>query len=181
MGSNVDTSQLRITGNAAAGAWLRGAVVGIAASFLVSCSAAPVAARPRSGPVTTPSRDPRTTAALLQIATVFNGDYDSGVYGPVYDRWDARSKSIISRAEYIRRHTECPSAPTTAHVESARPGPHGAWLVSYVISGAEAHLTDYWFYVGGRWVFDLPLSNPSSVSLYKLSGQQYVATLGCSH
>jgi len=119
--------------------------------------------------------------ALLKIATVFNDDYDSGVYGPVYNHWDARSKAIISRAEYIRRHTECPTSPTSAHVESARPGPHGAWLVSYVISGAEARLTDYWFYVDGRWEFDLPLSNPTSVHLYRLSGSRYLAALGCSH
>src|SRR5260221_104975 len=42
-----------------------------------------------------------------------------GAYGPVYDRRDARSRAIISRAEYIRRHVECPSAPVTARVESA--------------------------------------------------------------
>jgi len=167
--------------NAAPGAWIRGPVAAIAASLVVSCSAAPAIAHHGSSPARPLSRDPDTAAALLQIATVFNNDYDSGVYGPVYDRWDARSKAIISRAEYIRRHTECPSAPTTAHVENAQPGPQGAWLVRYVISGAEAQLTDYWFYVDGRWVFDLPLSNPSSVSLYKLSAQQYVATLGCSH
>jgi hypothetical protein len=167
--------------NAAPGAWIRGAVAGVAASLGVSCSAAPAIAHHGSSQAKPLTRDPTTAAALLKIATVFNNDYDSGVYGPVYDRWDARSKAIISRAEYIRRHTECPSAPTTAHVENAQRGPQGAWLVRYVISGAEAQLTDYWFYVDGRWVFDLPLSNPSSVSLYKLSAQQYVVTLGCSH
>jgi len=119
--------------------------------------------------------------ALLKVATVFNDDYDRGVYGSVYDRWDARSKALISRAEYIRRHTECPTSPSATSVESATPGPNGAWLVSYVVSGAEARLTDYWFYVDGRWEFDLPLSNPSSVSLYKLSGPQYLAALGCTH
>lgn len=123
-------------------------------------------------------RDPHTAGALLKIATNFNNDYDSGIYGPVYDRWDARSKAIISRAEYVRRHTECPSAPTTAHVESARPGPRGAWLVNYAIGGVK--LTDYWLYVDGRWVFDLPLSNPNSVSLYRMSGQRYISALGCS-
>jgi hypothetical protein len=30
-------------------------------------------------------------------------------------------------------------------------------------------------------VFDLPLSNPGSVSFYKLPGKQYIAQLGCSH
>jgi hypothetical protein len=30
-------------------------------------------------------------------------------------------------------------------------------------------------------VFDLPLSNPDTVKLYKMSPQQYVAALGCNH
>lgn len=116
---------------------------------------------------------------MLRIATTFNNDYDRGVYGPVYDRWDARSKAIIGRADYIRRHTECPTAPASARVESAGRGPDGAWLVHYVADGAQ--LTDYWFYVDGRWLFDLPLSNPSSVRLYKMSDKQYLAAFGCSH
>jgi len=155
---------------------MAGALVGA-----VSCSAAPVTSHHVSSAVRSLPPDPHTVTALLKIATVFNDDYDRGVYGPVYDRWDARSKALISRAEYIRRHTECPTAPSATQVESADPGPHGEWLVSYVVSGAEARLTDYWFYVDGRWVFDLPLSNPSSVSLYKLSGPQYLAALGCAH
>lgn len=132
-----------------------------------------------SGPARPLPRDLHTATALIKIATVFNDDYDSGVYGPVYDRWDARSKAIISRAEYIRRHTQCPSAAVTARVESARPGPDGAWLVSYAIGGKQ--LTDYWFYIDGRWLFDLPLSNTNSVSLYKLSGPAYLAAPGCTH
>jgi hypothetical protein len=50
---------------------------------------------------------------------------------------------------------------------------------AYEIAGQQ--LTDYWFYVRGRWVFDLVLSNPDAVKLYRLSAQQYVAALGCSH
>ena len=66
-----------------------------------------------------------------------------------------------------------------SQTESASPGgPHGAWLVQYEIGGQQ--LTDYWFYVGRRWVFDLPLSNPASVKLYRMSPQQYVAALGCA-
>ena len=124
-------------------------------------------------------RDPHTTAALVKIATVFNDEYDNGDYGPVYDRWDARSQAIISRAEYIRRRTTCPAAPQVARVEDARPGPGGAWLVDYEIGGV--HLTDYWFYVHARWVFDLALSNPDAVRLYKLPSQQYAAAVGCAH
>ena len=126
-----------------------------------------------------PAGDPRTTEALLKIATVFNNDYDSGNYGQVYDRWDARSQAIITRADYMRRHAECPSSPQTARTEDASPGPGGAWLVDYEIGGVQ--LRDYWFYVRGRWVFDLVLSNPSSVRLYKLTPQQYARALGCGH
>ena len=113
-----------------------------------------------SAPATAATRDPHTASALLKIATVFNNEYDNGDYGPVYDRWDARSRAVISRAGYIRRRTECsPASHVTAQVESATPGPRGAWRVDYEIGGQQ--LTDYWFYVRGRWVFDLVLSNPT--------------------
>jgi hypothetical protein len=123
--------------------------------------------------------DPRTQAALLRIATAFNHDYDRGDYGPVYARWDARSRAIISGAEYIRRHRECPSPPQPASLtESAGPGPRGAWLVHYEIGGQQ--LTDYWFYVHHRWVFDLVLSNPDAVRLYRMPPRRYAAAVGCA-
>jgi hypothetical protein len=124
--------------------------------------------------------DLQTAAALLEIATAFNDEYGSGDYGPVYARWDARSQAIISEADYIRRHKDCPGAPQPpARTETATPGPHGAWMVRYEIGGQQ--LTDYWFYVHRRWVFDLVLSNPDAVGLYRMSAQQYVAAVGCSH
>ena len=65
-----------------------------------------------------------------------------------------RSQAIITRAEYIRRHKDCPSGPQPlSHTENVSPGTHGAWLVHYEIAGQQ--LTDYWFYVHRRWVFDL--------------------------
>jgi len=138
----------------------------------VASSAAPSAAPARP--------DQRTASALLKIATLFNVEYDSRDYGPVYARWDARSQAIISKAEYIRRHRECPGAPNTAaQVQGASPGPRGAWLVDYEIGGQR--LTDYWFYVHRRWVFDLVLSNPDAVRLYRMSPQQYAAAVGCAH
>ena len=123
--------------------------------------------------------DPRTASALLKIATAFNNEYDNGDYGPVYARWDARSQAIITKSEYIRRHRECPSAPQVSRTEDVSPGPRGAWLVQYEIGGQQ--LTDYWFYVHRRWVFDLVLSNPDAVKLYRMSAQQYVAAVGCAH
>jgi hypothetical protein len=134
-----------------------------------------------SAPATSLPPDPHTAAALLKIATAFNHDYDTGDYGPVYARWDARSQAIIGRADYLRRHQDCPSGPPAlSQTESAGPGgPHGAWLVHYQIGGQQ--LTDYWFYVRRRWVFDLVLSNPGAVSLYRMSPQRYVKTLGCAH
>lgn len=152
--------------------------VAVVALLMAGCTAGvtshPAAVRSALPP------DPRTGAALLKIATAFNREYDSGHYGPVYDRWDARSQAIISRADYIRRHKDCPGSPHAASVtESVGPGPHGAWLVHYEIGGQQ--LTDYWFYVRRRWVFDLVLSNPDAVKLYRMSPSQYAAAVGCTH
>lgn len=151
----------------------------LAAVFLAAVTAGCGGHASRPAGATALPGDPHTTAALVKVATVFNDEYDSGDYGPVYDRWDARSQAIISRAEYIRRRAACPSAPQVARVEDARRGPGGAWLVDYEIGGV--HLTDYWFYARGRWVFDLVLSNPDAVRLYKLPSQQYAAAVGCAH
>jgi len=127
---------------------------------------------PRPGP------DPSTAAALVRIAQAFNNDYDHNNDGPVYDRWDARSQAIISRAEYIRRHAECSTAPQSARVASATPGTHGAWLVRYEIGGQQ--LTDYWYYIHRRWKFDLLLSNPDAARLYRLPFAKYAAQTGCT-
>ena len=153
------------------------AAVGAAVLFVTGCTAA--AGHPAKSPAPLPP-DQRTAAALLKIATAFNNDYDNGDYGPVYARWDARSQAIIAKADYIRRHKEClGGGHVQARTENVSPGPHGAWLVHYEIGGQQ--LTDYWFYTHRQWVFDLPLSNPSAVKLYRMSAQQYVATLGCAH
>ena len=147
------------------------------ALFTAGCTASqahPAASAPALPP------DPHTASALLKIATAFNHDYDTGRYEPVYARWDARSQAIIRRADYIRRHRDCPSgSPALSRTESVSPGPHGAWLVHYEIGGQQ--LNDYWFYVRRRWVFDLVLSNPDAVRLYRMSPSQYVAALGCAH
>ena len=70
------------------------------------------------------------------------------------------------------------AAAACQHGEPPAPGPDGAWIVSYEIGGQQ--LTDYWFYVHGRWGFDLVLSNPDMVPMYRMSPQQYVAAVGCS-
>jgi len=51
--------------------------------------------------------------------------------------------------------------------------------VHYEIGGQQ--LTDYWFYTGRRWVFDLVLSNPDVVKLYRMSPSQYASAVGCAH
>ncbi len=74
----------------------------------------------------------------------------------------------------------CPGAGNApSRTESASPGPGGTRLVHYEIGGQQ--LTGYWFYVRGRWVFDLVLSNPGAVKLYRMSPGQYAAALGCNH
>src|SRR5262249_45763954 len=138
------------------------AAVAVAAAVLFAAACAGGTAHPAASPAPLPP-DLHTTSALLKIATVFNHDYDTGDYRPVYARWDAGSQAIITRADYIRRNKDCPSgSQTPSQTESVSPGgPHGAWLVHYEIGGQQ--LTDYWFYVHRRWVFDLVRSNPSAV------------------
>jgi len=150
----------------------------LAATLLAAgCTANP--GHPAVSPARLPP-DPHTAAALLKLATTFNHDYDTGKYGPVYARWDARSQAIITRTDYIQRHKDCPSGShALSQTESVGPGPRGAWLVHYEIGGQQ--LTDYWFYVHRRWLFDLVLSNPGAVKLYRMTPAQYVAYLGCAH
>ena len=149
--------------------------VAVAAAVLFAAGCTAGTAHPAASAAPLPP-DPHTPSALLKIATAFNHDYDTGDYGPVYTRWDARSQAIITRADYIKRHKDCPSGShTLSQTESVSPGPHGAWLVQYEIGGQP--LTDYWYYVHHRWMFDLLLSNPDAVKLYRMSPQQYVFLL----
>ena len=157
---------------------LVGVVAGIVVFLVAGCAGG--GGHPVASPTALPP-DSHSAAALLKIAAGFNHDYDTGDYKAVYSRWDARSQAIISRTDYIARHKDCPSgAHALSHTESVSPGgPHGSWLVHYEISGQQ--LTDYWFYVHRRWVFDLVLSNPGAVKLYRMSPRQYVAAVGCAH
>lgn len=122
--------------------------------------------------------DPRTRQALLHVARVFNADYGANRDGAVYDRWDGAARAVIARAEYIRRHAECPTAPGPAVVESASPAGGGYWQVRYAIGGTQ--LVDYWHYVHRRWVFDLLRSNPDAVRLYRLPFRDYARAVGCT-
>ena len=153
------------------------AAAAAAVALLAGCGAG--TGHPDASPVPLPP-DPHTAAALLRIAAAFNHDYDTGEYGPVYARWDARSQAIITRADYIQRRKDCPGgSPALSRTDSVSPGgPQGTWLVHYEISGQQ--LTDYWFYADHRWVFDLVLSNPDVVKLYRMSPSQYAATVGCA-
>lgn len=152
----------------------------LAAVAAAGCASAGHSAPPPRPAAATAAPDPPDTAALLRVAQAFNDAYDSGGYGAVYDRWDARSQAIISRTEYIRRHRACPTAPTgaAAAVQDATRGPGGSWHVRYEISGVQ--LVDTWFYVRRRWVFDIVLSNPDAARQYRLPFARYAAAVGCS-
>ena len=160
----------------------RGAAVTFLLVALAACAApahrAVTTNRSPAAHVTRPGPDPKTAAALIRIARAFNDNYDRGNDGPVWDRWDARSQAVISRAEYIRRHIECAAGPQgPAHVEGATPGPRGTWLVRYEIGGQQ--FTDYWYHTGRRWQFDLLLSNPDAARQYRLPFAKYAAQTGC--
>lgn len=124
------------------------------------------------------AHDRSTARVLLQIARVFNNDYQQNKDAAVYQRWDASSRAIISETDYLRRHEICPNdANVNVHTWEVTRGPGGAWLVHYSIDGQQ--LTDWWYFVDGRFVFDLARSNPSAVSLYKDSLAQYMQQTGC--
>jgi hypothetical protein len=90
------------------------------------------AAHPSASPRPLPP-DPHTAAALLTIATTFNHDYDTSDYRPVYTRCDARSQAIITRADDIQRHKDCPKgSQILSQNEDASPGgPDGTWRVHF--------------------------------------------------
>lgn len=137
-----------------------------------------VTATPTTSHTSSGTTDPMTRHALLRIAVQFNRDYSANRVSAVYDRWDANSRSIIRRADYVRRHTECPTPPGPAIVENASPSANGYWRVRYSISGLQ--FVDYWHYVNGRWRFSLALSNPDAVKLYRLPFVAYAAAVGCT-
>lgn len=122
--------------------------------------------------------DPKTTVALLHIATVFNDEYAKNDVRQVYERWDAESQRIISEVAYVKRHLECPSSPGAAQIEDATPGSDGFWIVHYSISGQQ--FSDFWHYEHGHWLFNLRRSNPQAVQLYRESFSGYARAVGCT-
>jgi hypothetical protein len=127
--------------------------------------------------VQTTPLEPETRAALVAAATRFNADYARNRPTLVYARFDAASRRVITEAEYVRRHRECPNPPGTATTEGAAPVGDGDWRVRYVIDGVA--LADYWHYVAGRWRFDLVRSNPDAVRLYREPFAAYRVDVGC--
>ena len=90
---------------------MRGLFVAIAAVIVLFAAGCTVgAAHPAASAAPLPA-DPHTASALLKVAAAFNHDYDTGDYGPVCTRWDARSQAIITRVDYLKRHKDCPGGP----------------------------------------------------------------------
>jgi hypothetical protein len=118
---------------------------------------APTNAR-ASGP-----RGPDCAAELAIVATQFNREYQTNDVGLVWDRFDAASQAVISRAHYVRWHRECPRTPDVATTLAVNRVSRGWWVVSYEISGVT--LRDDWQQQNGRWWFSLVRSNPSAMSL----------------
>jgi hypothetical protein len=149
------------------------------ALFAAGCTAGMAHPAASSAPL---PPDAHTASALLKVATVFDHDYDSGDYAPVYARWDARSQAIITRADYIARHKDCPSgSPTLSQTESVSlGGPHGAGLVYYEISrrpAADRLLVLRPPPVGVRPRAEQPRRGQALPDIPR----QYVAALGCAH
>ncbi len=160
-------------------------VVGLtlaAAAGLASCTGSRVSGSHRASPqgadVLAARRDPKSAHRLLLVARAFNDAFQVNRDAAVYGRWDAASRAIISGPAYVRRHRECPNDPRTpVDTWGVSRGPGGAWLVHYALGGQQ--LTDWWYYVDGRFVFDLARSNPAAVALYRASPARYLQLAGC--
>lgn len=151
--------------------WLSGAIV-LALVVGVSWRASSTATSPSS------STDSPSAKALARIATTFNDNYQANRVGAVYDRFDAVSRRVISRAHYLRDHLECPNPPGPATVTSVMRARDGYWIAHYVIGGVG--LNDYWHYEGGRWLFSLVKSNPGALALYRMPFDAYARAVGCT-
>ena len=154
----------------------------VASLALAACTHAQVSSSHRSHghgfDVLTARRDPRSAHRLLVIARAFSDAFQQNRGAWVYGRWDAGSRSIITEAAYVRRHQECPNDPKTpVDTWAVSRGPGGAWLVHYSVGGQQ--LIDWWYYVDGRFVFDLARSNPSAVALYRAPPARYLQLAGC--
>ena len=159
------------------GIHLRATAAVLAAGVMLVSACGGTSSSGTQRPPGTGRADRPTVAALLRIARRFNQDYAADDDGSVYDRWDAQSQRVISRADYVRRHRECPTAPGAAVVEGAARARSGYWAVRYSIAGSQ--LIDYWHYVHDRWLFDLARSNPAAARLYRLPATKYFAAVGC--
>jgi len=121
--------------------------------------------------------DAASAVALWSVATTFNSNYQHNDVGPVYDRWDSSSQALISKSNYVRRHTICPTTPGKATTREVTRSTNGYWAVVYAISGVTR--TDYWRFINGEWRFNLARSNPDAVRLYRESFATYARDVGC--
>jgi hypothetical protein len=121
--------------------------------------------------------EPASAAELALVATQFNREYQTNDVGLVWDRFDADSQAVISRARYELWHRECPRTPGVATTLGVNRVSSVWWVVRYEIS--EVTLRDYWHQQKGRWRFSLARSNPSAISLYRSSYSVYARAMGC--
>lgn len=124
------------------------------------------------------SRQPATASELLRVASVFERDYQHNVDAPVWDLFDGPSRALISRAQYVRWHHDCPTTSGDATVLDATPLARGWWRVDYEIGGVR--LRDYWHQVAGQWRFSLVRSNPAAAALYVSSFADFARANGCA-
>lgn len=124
------------------------------------------------------SSEPVTASSLLRVATVFEHDYQHNLDGPVWDRFDAASRALITRAQYVRWHRECPTSTGDATLLDATRLARGWWQVDYEIGAVR--LRDYWHQVAGQWRFSLVRSNPVAAALYSSSYADYARANGCA-
>jgi hypothetical protein len=147
------------------------------ACLLAACSSKATPTVASSSPSATADlgAEPVSAQQLKAAAQVHFNSYGTGDWAAVWDDLDAPSKAVVTRAEYVRRLTECsrydPNRGKPATVEGVVDNHDGTWSV--IVRIANLRLTFPARYESGHWRFVLP---PPSRAAMRLRFDRYIAT-----
>jgi hypothetical protein len=135
------------------------------------------------GPSSSPAAEPKTAQELESVAQLHFDSFSAGDYGSYWDDFDAASKAVISRSDYVQRLKTCmqsdpnKSAPFT--VQRVSQNGDGTWtvVVRYTRNQTTFQTTFPAVYDNGRWRFAFTADARRAMQM-PLS--QYLATQ-CRH
>lgn len=141
---------------------------------LSSCTSKQPAASPSPTPLAL-GAEPLSAQQLKAFSVVHFGAFSSGDWGAVWDDFDAPSKAVVTRAEYIHRLTECskydPNRGKRAVVQGVADNHDGTWSV--VVRYGNLQITFPARYENGHWRFIL---NDAARAAMRMRFDRYIAT-----